>query len=210
MSDAIVMSISARGTVMKSKPRRRLAVFLLIRYVLYAIELILLIVCMYAVFSPNVTDEIECADYRSGPLRFARGVVITLLVTNVLYFVGFLAFCNPLGCCAPRLIPDRNDDEEFEENDAPNVNRSCISLSKYFRKLTTCRRGEHQTRGAAMHEVARAVHTVFEDTKLVLSDIVAGMMLVSKDQKRKQKKGECLVTEFRKVHNQCRVVSHST
>ncbi len=210
MSDTIILSISARGTVMHTKPRRSLIVFLLIRYILYMFEAVILSVCTYAVYSPDVTDELECDAYHSGPLKFAHGVVITLWVTIAIYFIGFLIFCDPAGCCAPGMLEEMgflDNEKQLEKRKKQNKevvhHGSTIDHRRILRKfnaLCCCFVGGGQrSRSVALQDVARAFHTVFTDTDVVLTDIVAGMILVNKDQKRKKLDGKCLTTEFRKV-----------
>ena len=61
--------------------------------------------------------------------------------------------------------------------------------------------GGHRSRGIALEDVARALYTMFDfdDIDLVLSDVIAGLVLLSQDQARKKKKKQSLVKKFRDV-----------
>ena len=62
--------------------------------------------------------------------------------------------------------------------------------------------GGHRSRGIALEDVARGLYTMFDfdDIEdLVLSDVIAGLVLVSQDQARRKKNKQSLVKKFRNV-----------
>ena len=96
----------------------------------------------------------------------------------------------------------------LNENDIENVTKihnDHVSRKNYERRLKAifCCLGiqGHKSRGAALEDVARGLYTVFSETDVVLSDIIAGFALLKKYQhKVKKRKGEAgLTNKFRMV-----------
>ena len=51
----------------------------------------------------------------------------------------------------------------------------------------------------ALEDAARVMQSIFNDVDLVGSDLVAGLILLNRDQKRKIYNNECLVSDCKKV-----------
>ena len=191
------------------------------RVFLYFLEAALLCVCSYAV-SPAVTSDIDCDAYHSGPISFAIAVVITLWVAVAIYFFGFMFYLDPIGLCSPGLLQelsfldelgDYTDiDEEghaylsnIMDNEAlckaPKLHGNSVGHRRVQRKMKAvcCCFGRGGNRSVAMDDVASAFHTIFADTDIVASDLVVGLILVKRDQKRKTKECRCLISDFRNV-----------
>ena len=160
--------------------------------------------------------------------------MVTLLVLLCLYAIGFIIYLDPLGiCCAPSVLEDLGHIDEAEDeldaelreylsnNHLGKLHRNHIGFGRAFRKvrgaLCCLDAGGKRSRTTAMQEVALALHTVFSDAgredkrdRIVPSDLVAGMILVSRNQKNKRENCSqcannravsctCLTEEFRKV-----------
>ena len=238
----IILSISLKGPIFdhiyKNK-RRWLPFWLLIRVILYFIEAAVVIVCTVAVFGPApfAAGALQCPEYHDGPLVFAQAVIVTLLVILGIYAAGFAIYLDPLGlCCAPSVLEDLGhidevgDDEldaELREylsnNQLGKLHRNHIGFGRAFRKVrgTLCclNAGGKRSRTTAMQEVSLALYTLFSDVgredkrdRMVPSDLVAGMILVSRNQKHKREhcpvctndytiSCTCLTEEFRNVRS---------
>lgn len=246
INESVILSISSRGSITRTEPRKNLRYFLYTRVVLFAIEVIGTVFCTVTVFSPNVAGKVDCDDVQSGALVFAKVVVIVLWVTLLVFAVGFLLYLDPLGCCTPGLLEelsflDTLDNKGEADSLPPNMSnishhrrrqvrkrsghgpavqvkaakdpklhRSHISRRKMVRRmqvLCCCLGvGGHRSRGFALEEIARTLHTLFGDVDLVASDMLAGLMLINKDQKKKKANCKCGITpclclsmEFREV-----------
>ena len=235
----IILSISLKGPIydhIYKNKRRWLPFWLFVRVVLFFIETAVVIVCTGAVFgpAPHAAGALQCPEYHDGPLVFAEAVVVTLLVLLSLYAMGFAIYLDPLGiCCAPSVLEDLGHIDEVEDelhadlkeylsnNQLGKLHRNHIGFGRAFRKvrgaLCCLNAGGKRSRTTAMQEVALALHTVFSDAgrvdkrdRIVPSDLVAGMILVSRNQKDKREKCSrcasnraisctCLTEEFRKV-----------
>ena len=89
------------------------------------------------------------------------------------------------------------------KNDHSKVHNAEISRRKLQRRLQVlccCLGiGGHRSRGVALDDVARGLYTIFSETDVVLSDVIAGFHLLHRHQKRKCRKGKSIVDKFRKA-----------
>ena len=209
-------NIGAKGTLTfkrrdpdNDSPRRKIKRWLFSRVVLFVFEVLLSALYGYACWSPAVTEKLLECDAFTGPMSFARAVAVTWWLVNIISAVVWLIYIDPVGLCTPGLL-DRLDflDEIDEltnptEHDLFKFHRASIEARSIRRRLQTicCCLGlkGHQSRGLALEDAAQAMHTIFSDVDLVGSDLMAGLILLNKDQKRKKRNGDCLVTPFKKV-----------
>lgn len=217
VNEAVIFSISARGTMYHSQPRRLLPYALYIRVFTFVLEVVAVIMLSYAVFSPEVAGSIDCQDYEDGPIAYAKALTIILWVTLIIYFIGFMFYVDPIGLCSPGLLPDmklfeetddakdpEQMDEESQITDGPKFHHSRVGQRAYFRRLKAlccCLGiGGHRSRSIAVNDVARAFYTIFSDLDdVVPSDMLAGLILISRDQRKKMKECQCLISDFRGV-----------
>lgn len=245
LNENIIFSISLRGSITYKIERRKwLPFWLFLRVVLILVEFLWVLVCIWVVFGP-AANSLQCVEYHDGPLVFAKVVVILLLATILVYFLGFAFYLDPLGLlCSPSMWQDLEamhkdaDASEQTDNFTPAVmeegteegteeadgttayarksrlgrlHRSHIGYRRIFRKLSgllcCVNVNGHRSRSTAMQEMALAFHTVFSDEDRVASDIVAGLILLSRYQKEMKQKcvmegdleGQYLHREFSKV-----------
>ena len=260
------MSISRRGTIWNSKPRRMIAKYIYVRIILAISELLTVIVCSVAVYDPAVTDQLieECSGYKKAILS-AQVLVAFLWLILLLFVIKGLLFVDPLGLFTPGLLqhlsfldttdnvgdlpsPDSGESKQSTSPDfmlkepslttadtlqvsfhylhrAKRISSRIDSLplqslqrqySKVYRSNVGQRGlirrlqaiccclgvGGHRSRGNALEDVAKALYAMldFEDVDLVLSDVISGLVLLNKDQKKKKKRRPMsLVERFREV-----------
>ena len=162
-NENIIFSISLKGSIDNNSNRRYwLPHWLMARVVLIVIEFASVLVCMVAIFGPGpyAAGALQCPEFHDGPLIFAKVVVILLLVTILIYFIGFSLYLDPFGLlCSPSLWHDleklekaaeREEEGEGAEgaedveggilayaknNRLGHLHRSHIGYGKIFRKL---------------------------------------------------------------------------
>lgn len=83
------------------------------------------------------------------------------------------------------------------------VHNSNVSTRKIQRRLKAicCCLGVtgQRSRGAALEDVARGLYTVFDETDVALTDVVAGFVLTKQSQRKKMNEGKSLTDKFRRV-----------
>ena len=94
---------------------------------------------------------------------------------------------------------------EHDLGKVTQVHNDSVSRQNYERRLRAifCCLGVkgHKARGAALEDVARGLYTVFSETDVVLSDVIAGFALLRNHQREQKKKGGeiALTRKFRMV-----------
>lgn len=191
-----------------NSPRRPIKRYLLSRILLFLLEIILSVLYGYACWSPSVTEQVLECDAFQGPICFARAVAIAWWITSIVSCVGWLIYLDPVGICSPGLIDQMEFLDEIHDTTDTNEHnlikhyRASIGSKRIRRRLQTlcCCLGRHQSRGVALEDAARVMHTLFDDVDIVASDLAAGLILLNRDQKVKKRiKKECLVSKFREV-----------
>ena len=191
-------------------PRRTLKRYLFLRIVLFLLEFVLSGMYGYACWSPGLTDQLLRCDEFRGPIYFARAVAVAWWLILVVSSIFWLVFLDPVGVCSPGLLDQMGflDEEEDDEGDTDphfgKVHRAHLGSRRIRRRLNTllccclcCTK--HRERGLAIEDTARVLHSLFDDVDVVGSDLVAGLILLNKDQKRKMRAKQCLITDFKEV-----------
>lgn len=206
LNENIIFSISSRGSVVYKMERRKwLKFWLFLRVGTITAEFVILLVCLVAVYgpAPYAAGALECAEFHDGPLVFARVIVILMLATILLYVVGFLVYLDPCGLlCSPKIWGDYETlhqsvaesenhadiGEYLKDSRLGHLHRSHYGYGRIFYKirgLLFCKNGAgNRSRTTAMQEMALAFHTLFSDSNFVTSDLIAGMILLSRYQKK--------------------------
>ncbi len=106
IGETVILSLSSRGTITITEPRRKLERYIHARVLLGFAELGALIACTFAVSSPSVTDDLDCSNGSgySVALRLAQAAVIFQWIIIVSLFIKWMYYVDPLGCCTPGLI----------------------------------------------------------------------------------------------------------
>lgn len=229
LNENIIFSISLRGSIIYKKIKRKwLSVWLEIRIVLTVIEFISLLVSIVAVFGPApfAAGALVCPEFHDGPLIFAKVVVLSLLLTNIVYVAGFAIYLDPCGLlCSPKIWEDyetahKNSNnsksqvtEYAKNNRLGRLHHSHYGYGRIFwkiRGLFCCLNSNgNRSRVTAMQEMVLAFHTLFSTDDRVPTDLVAGLILLSQYQKKQREhlskddmKAHYLHKEFSQVHVQ--------
>lgn len=190
-----------------NSPRRPIKRYLLSRILLFLLEIILSVLYGYACWSPQVTAQVLECDAFQGPIYFARAVAITWWIVSIVSCVGWLIYLDPVGICSPGLIDQMEFLDEFDDTTDSNEHNlikhysASIGAKRIQRRLQTlcCCLGRHQSRGVALEDAARVMHTLFDDVDVVASDLAAGLILLNRDQKKKRLNEECFISKFKEV-----------
>lgn len=205
LNENIIFSISLKGSIMYRREKRKgLEYWLFLRVVTTIVEFIILIVCTVAVFgpAPYAAGALECPEYQE-PLAFARVVVVGMIVTISVYIIGFSIYLDPCGLlCSPSVWHDyeslyKEAEKTTEGTDSVHaylqdsrlghLHRSHYGYGRIFwkiRSLFCCQSSNNRSRITAMQEMALAFHTLFSDTDHVTTDLVAGLILLGRYQKK--------------------------
>ena len=193
-----------------TSPRRPLKRYLCLRFLLFLLEIVLSGLYGYAVWSPQITDQILQCDRFTGPVYFARGVAITWWIVIIVSSIVWSVFLDPIGICSPGLL----DQLDFLDEDAEVMDPSIHPTFKFHRARIGSRKikrrfktlfccclgvGRHSERGVALEDAARVMQSIFNDVDLVGSDLVAGLILLNRNQRRKIRNNDCLVSDCKKV-----------
>ena len=209
INENLIFSTSIKGGIEYNQDHRYCVQYwLFIRIILFVVEFICVIICSIAVFgpAPYAAGALQCQAFHDGPLRFAAAVVIILLVTLLIYIIGFAIYLDPCGlCCSPSLIHDMGNVLEVAEKPADEVegdeisayaknsrlgrlHRSHLGYGRIFKKLRgvlCCLNvNGNRSRTTALQEMSLALHTLFSNDNRVPSDLVAGLILLNKHQKK--------------------------
>ena len=200
-------------------PRRAIKRYLCSRILLFLFEIVLSAMYGYACWSPALTDQLTKCNKFQGPIYFARAVAIAWWLVLLISCIMWIIFLDPIGLCSTGLI-DQMDflDQETEiedptEYDLFKFHRASVGSRKIGRRLRTLcccclSLTQHDERGLALEDAARVMQAIFNDVDLVGSDLVAGLILLNRDQKRKKHNNECLISEFKEVFMQsCAVIT---
>ena len=225
--DNIIFSISLKGSIVNEVHRRKwLPTWLFVRIGFAAVEVICVIVCMLAVFSPAsyATGPLISSGCYEGPLAFAKAVQFLLIVTFVVYFILYVIYLDPCGlCCSPSLQEDleslltssedqlaaSENTQYARETRLGKLHRSHVGYGRIYRRLKGlfCCYARNHSHTTALREMALAFHTIFSDQDRVPFDLVAGLKLLGRYQENQQKMslsnddmdGYYLHKEFRQV-----------
>ena len=119
INEAVIVSISYKGTIWDPVPRRTFPRYLYIRIFLTILELIGGIICTVASFSPSLIKTLECTSHRVA-LGLAQASVLVLWIKMVACHLRFFTFLDPCGCFAPGLLQHLSFlDQADERGEAP-------------------------------------------------------------------------------------------
>ena len=217
ISEILVAFVSSRGTINNNKPRRFLPYFLLIRALLYALEIFGIVFGGYIAWSPYIQDHIHCE--RSDTVSHTIAAYeISLIVVHVIIAVLFMIYFDPLGLQTPSLVkelqvvkPDADNDEDvmFEvavkvhhkkQGNEVTTRRKVVkrkrmyhasSLARWTQRvklLFCCAGANNRAKVQALKDIAHAMATMLDGMEMVPTDFVAALMLVYRDQKEQIKK----------------------
>ena len=227
ISEALICFNSSRGTISNPKPRRYLPHFLRLRAVLYALEILGILLGCYVAWSPYIQDHVECE--RADRVKQAlEAYVISVIVIHVIIAVLFMVYFDPLGLQTPSLLTELHVNQDEIDNDdivvevkkvqrkrygnktikvdAEKVGKRLYSASsrqqwtRRVRVLCCCAGGNNnRSKVQALEDIAHAMATMFDGVEIVPTDFVAALMLVHRDQKEQMKRNCDLGAQLKTV-----------
>ena len=202
ISEGLVGFMSSRGTISNPRPRRFLPYFLVLRAVLYAVEVLGCAFGCYVTWSPYIQDHIDCE--RADKVRQAiKAYVISVIVLLVLIAVLFLIYFDPLGLQTPSLLKELciqlgfSDYNESETNVAKTESHKGAKRSygmgtkrrwrRRIKILCCCVGSNNSSKARTMEDIAHTLARITHDVEeFVPTHFMAGLMLVHKSQKQQR------------------------
>lgn len=185
ITETMVLVLSARGTIVRTRPRKLIVPLLYFRIFLLIIELVVLIVGTFLAFSPRNTDP--CRDYNlDTAILVVRLIISAGWVVLVVFLLVSCIYMDPCHCYSAKInytpvitsiIEEGNLDTTVAET---HWRLSHTVWEKRFRVMC-CLTGTDDTHQVAYREVAEIFAHLFCDTNVVSSDIAAGMVLLQRE-----------------------------
>ena len=181
---------SCRGSIVRMKPRRPIVPLIYVRVIITIMEVVLLVIGTGFVVFPNLIDLSKCEDLDRSLLMMR--CVVGAYWFSFLAMIGMAAlYLDPCHCYSARvnyrevtkLIQQGNIDEEVVETQWKLVH---TAWEKRF-KVLCCLAGSDDVHHLAYREVAEIFAHLFCDTDVVVSDIVAGFILLQKEEIAQEK-----------------------
>ena len=206
--DVGVLCVSSRGSILQTNKRALLPWILGLRLIMFIVEVLFAIAGTILAWLPAVTVVSLFCPFQAADtlLRVVVGVQwFWLAGTLALYLVAF----DPLGCCTPGPITyieegmgevvDGIHQGSSKVKSKAHSRHQNATYNLWLGRLSTlaCCVGICNKRAALdLQQVARLVSDVFSDTKFVMTDIQAGLVLATTWQ---EKHWETFHTIVRKV-----------
>ena len=171
--------------------------------ILFVFEFVNLVLLTYACWSPAVLEKIKDCDSFEGPLVFAKAIVVFGYVLAFFTCIVWLWCIDPLGCFTQGLFDRLNEINQkirsitSSDEEAPNVRTASNYVnsdhmaeeSRPFHRrldLVCCCVSDrkHPSRKVALQDAANVLYILFMDLDLVSTDLLAGLLLLQKRQKR--------------------------
>ena len=178
-SDAVIGIVSARGNVLKDHPRRHLDKLLYVRGMLFIVEIATLVYSSIVIFSKDALAEQQSCPPYAGALKFSTGIIVVMWCTQIPYVVGIILFCT----CGIVCYRQESDNTHHKSVHLNRMRRCLKVLSN-----VCCIRSSPQT-SAAIQDLAKALLRISDiiDDEFVTSDVIAGILLIRRNQKKKIK-----------------------
>ena len=192
LTEASIAVFSARGSIVNTKPRKPVSHLLHFRAVLFVLEVTLLIVgTVFAFLSQEeLSSNVDCPDLAKAVLVVHISVAANWILLFLLV-VAILLYLDPCHCYSAKV----NYSHVFKQIQRGLVDDSLVETQwrlnhtaweKRF-KVMCCITGRDESHHAAYREVAEIFAHLFCDTNLVWSDIVAGFVLLQREQLKREK-----------------------
>ena len=231
VNEAIIFAMSTRGSIMNTAPRRHISKALYVRVVLFFVEVAMIIYSTYIMFNDRTKQfSIECEEvqplmFAQGVvisvwvIMFIYGIGFLLisdpcgLFTSSLHEEISRFYENVMhkkeqstGSAKEALLRDAA--QQFLQVN----NRKTVKLHKGSIRYTHIRTKleklfrfigikNNSSQRFAVDNLARALSVLFGDLDLVPSDMIAGLILLRRSQKREQGEDRSLVEPLREVND---------
>ena len=229
VNEAVIFAMSTRGSIMNTAPRRHISKALYVRVVLFFVEAGMIIYSTYVLFNSEtiefseVCEEIQPLNFAQGVVisvwvvMFIYGIGFLLIADPCGLFTSSLQeelsrFYEVLTNKKEHSIGSAK--EELLRDAALQFlqvnNRKTVKLRKGSLRYTHLRTKlekffrfvgikNDSSQRFAVDNLARALHGLFGDLDLVPSDMIAGLILLRRSQKREQCENRSLVEPLREV-----------
>ena len=177
--------LSTRGSIVHITPRRHIKYLLYMRILVLAFEVALLIIgTAFSFKSQEESDRLECPELDTA-VTMLRIVLAGYWLVFIVLVVVVVVYLDPCHCYSAKVnysqvttrIQEGNIDQEFAETHWKLVH---TVWEKRF-KVACCVAGSDDVHQLAYRDVAEIFAHLFCDTNVVMSDIVAGLVLLQKE-----------------------------
>ena len=184
--EVLITVFSARGTIIRVKPRRHIVHLLHIRVLLTLLEFVLLVVgTVLSVKSRQESDRKYCPNLGTA-VTMMQAVIGAYWLSFVLFIMVVMIYLDPCHCYSAkvnyshvtRLWQEGDIDQEVVETQW----KLAHSVWEKRFKVACCLAGSDDIHQLAYREVAEIFAHLFCDTNVVMSDIAAGLVLLQKEQ----------------------------
>lgn len=183
--------LSARGSIVYTKPRRPIVYFIHFRVVFFVLEVVLLVVStVFAVLSQGeLVDNSDCLDFSRAVLVIQLSVAANWIIL-VFALIALLLYLDPCHSYSAKVnyshIIKKVKDGDVDEMVVETQWRLNHSVWEKRFKVICCIAGSDESHHLAYREVAEIFAHFFCDTNVVLSDIAAGVLLLQREHLAKQ------------------------
>lgn len=183
--EGAIMIVSARGSIVHLKPRRFIKHVIYARIIVLAMEVALLIIGTVFVFiSAEERDRLDCPDLDAS-ITAMKVIIGFYWFAFLVFLVVAVIYMDPCHCYSAKVnyhqvsrrIREGTVDQQVAELQWKLVHSQ---WEKRFR-VFCCAAGSDDIHQLAYKEVAEIFAHVFCDTNVVMSDIVAGLILLQKE-----------------------------
>lgn len=194
--ETFIIGFSARGTIVKAKLRKPVINLLHLRMVVFALEIMLLIVgTVFAFKTQREVSKLECSNFHDT-------VLITQVVVVISWFVVFLItslillYLDPCHCYSSKvdysiLKKHINETGTMEQAAIKHLRHLRQSVWENRLRVVCCCAGSDDAHQMAYREVAELFANLFYERNLVVSDIAAGLVLLQQKANKSEESFDC-------------------
>lgn len=205
-----IVAFSARGTIVRTRPRKPIVWLLHSRVLLFVLEAALLAVGTgFALKTQTEEDRTICPNLDDA-------VLITQLTVAIVWCMFFVLVCLLLVYLDPCHCYSAKVNYSFVERRVRQRNVDRTVLEEHWRlthsvwekrfRVACCLAGSDDTHQVAYREVAEIFATYFCDLNVVLSDIAAGLVLLQREQLTRAEENESGDEEEGSAEETCETV----
>ena len=178
--------LSARGSIVHTKPRRLIVHFVHFRVLFFILELVLLVIgTVFAVVSQGELGvNKDCRDFDKAVLVIQLSVAANWIII-LFIVVAVVIYLDPCHCYSAKVnyshVTKRVRDGDIDQTVVETQWRLNHTVWEKRFKVFCCLAGSDESHHLAYREVAEMFAHFFCDTNVVLSDIGAGFLLLQRE-----------------------------
>ena len=182
VTEVMILFFSARGTIVRTRPRKPIVHLLYFRIILLIFEFIVLIIGTALAFQPREKNTCEDLNVAVLVVQLIVGagwcVLLIFLIVSAIYM-------DPCHCYSAKVnytpVTTRIQEGNLDRTVAETHWRLNHSVWEKRFRVMCCLTGSDDTHQVAYREVAEVFAHLFSDTNVVPSDIAAGMVLLQRE-----------------------------